>query len=148
MFWQKAMLGSALMTSVLHAQSAGLTSLVQLRDRARPLLIFAPGPDDPQLVAQLHTLREHPAEVQDRQIVPVAIPYHSAGPSAAQLSPREAEAVRQRFRVKPEEFRVVLIGKDGDAKWRSGNPVSMEALNGKIDAMPMRKEEMRAKEGR
>ena len=132
----------------MRGQNAGPTTLAQWRDRARPLLIFAPAPDDARMLAQLHTLGEHAAEMADRDLVPIAVPYRDASSGVAQLGPQEAEVVRQRFHVRPEEFAVVLVGKDGGAKWRSGKPVSMEALNGKIDAMPMRKEEMRAKEGR
>ncbi len=151
MLGRKGIVGAGLMmmaSSTLGAQGTGLTTLAQLRDRARPLLIFAPGPEDPQLVAQLHLLRDHPAAVQDRDLVPVALPYRGAQASAARLSPEEAEEVRRRFHVKPGEFAVVLIGKDGGAKLRSGKPVSIEALNGKIDAMPMRKDEMRSKGSR
>ena len=53
-------------TLSIHAQQVALVTLPQLKDRFRPLLVFAPRPDDPQLEIQLRTLEEHAAEAQDR----------------------------------------------------------------------------------
>ncbi len=121
-----------------------MTTLQRLRDHARPLLIFAPRPDDPQLEIQLRTLKEHAAEAHDRQLVPVAIPYNNPSPTAVQLSPEDATEARRRFHVDPARFTVILIGKDGGAKLRSTKPLSMHKLNDTIDAMPMRQQEMRS----
>lgn len=131
------------LAGVGSAQVSGLTTLQQLRDRARPLLIFAPKPDDPQLEIQLRTLREHEAEASERQLVPVAVPYNSPSPTRAQLGPQEALEVRRRFHIAPEQFAVILIGKDGGAKLRSTKPFTMQKLVDTIDAMPMRQDEMR-----
>ena len=43
-------------------------------------------------------------------------------------------------------FIVVLTGKDGGEKYRSDQPVSLQKLYALIDAMPMRKEEMKKAE--
>jgi len=135
-------------TSGLAAQVSGLTTLDSLRDRARPLLIFAPKPDDPRLEIQLRTLKEHAAETQERDLVPIALPFHTPSPTDAVLAPGAAEAARRRFHVAPGDFAVILIGKDGGAKLRSDKPFSMEKLNETIDAMPMRQDEMKNKPGR
>ena len=127
------------------AQTTGMTSLQSLRDNSRALLVFAPQPNNPQLEIQLRTLREHEAEAHERDLVAIALPYNNPGPSAAQLSPDEAEAVRRRFHVAPADFVVILLGKDGGAKLRSSKPLTMEKLNETIDAMPMRQDEMRGK---
>ena len=42
-----------------------------------------------------------------------------------------------------ENFTVILIGKDGGEKYRSDQPLSLKKLYALIDAMPMRREEMR-----
>ncbi len=86
--------------------------------------------------------------MRDRDIVPIALPYNNPAPTAAQLTPTEAETVRRRFGVQPGDFTVVLIGKDGGAKLRSRKPLSMEKLKETIDAMPMRQDEMKAKAAR
>ena len=129
------------------AQVTGLTTLDSLRDRARPLLIFAPKPDDPQLAIQLRTLDQHAAEVRDRDLVPIALPYNNPSPTAALLSPADSEAARRRFHVAPGDFTVILLGKDGGSKLRSSKPLSMERLNETIDAMPMRQDEVRSRHG-
>ncbi len=129
----------------MDAQQTGLTTLSAQRDQTRPLLIFGPTPGDPQLEIQLRILAEHAAEAQERQIVAIALPYNNPSPSALQLSGSDAEAARRRFHVAPGEFTVILLGKDGGAKLRSGKPIPMAKLEETIDAMPMRKEEMKAK---
>jgi hypothetical protein len=129
------------------AQVTGLTRLKDLKDRARPLLIFAPKPDDPQLQIQVRTLNEHAAETHDRDLVPIALPYNNPSPTPAQLTPTDAEAARRHFHVNPGDFAVILIGKDGGSKLRSDKPLTMEKLNETIDAMPMRQDEMKSKQG-
>ena len=141
------LVAALLMPSGLPAQQAGLTTLKNLRDHARPLLIFAPRPNDPQLELQIRTLQEHAAEAHDRDLVPVALPYSNPSPTEMQLSPEEALATRREFHVAPSDFVVILVGKDGGAKLRSTKPLTMEKLNDIIDAMPMRRDEMRAKPG-
>ena len=138
----------ALAAPAAAQQVNGMTSLDSLRDRARPLLIFAAKQDDPQLEIQIRTLTEHAAEATERDLVPIALPYHNPSPTAAQLSPTDAEAARRQFHVAPGDFTVILLGKDGGAKLRSNKPFSMEKLNQVIDSMPMRQDEIKGKRGR
>jgi len=56
----------------------------------------------------------------------------------------EAKSLRLRFGIKTADpFTVVLVGKDGGAKLRSNSPIGARELADIIDAMPMRREEMR-----
>ena len=55
----------------------------------------------------------------------------------------EASEARATYGVKTGQFVVVLVGRDGGEKFRSGEPVLAEELFEKIDAMPMRRREMR-----
>ena len=59
----------------------------------------------------------------------------------------DARALRTRFRVRPESFAVVLVGKDGTAKDRWAEPVPMGEVFRLIDGMPMRQREMRGAGG-
>ena len=124
----------------VSAQDTGLVSLDSLRDSARPLLIFAPKPDDPQLEIQLRTLNEHAPAMREREVVPIAIPYRTPSPTPAGLNNADGEAARRRFHVAPGQFAVILLGKDGGEKLRSDKPLSMTKLNSTVDAMPMRQE--------
>jgi hypothetical protein len=45
------------------------------------------------------------------------------------------------------DFRATLIGKDGGVKARWDAPVTLNALYAVIDVMPMRRREMRARDG-
>ena len=128
--------------SAMAQQPRGFVTLQQLRDTTRPLLIFAPKPDDPQLEIQLRTLQQHASEAADRQIVPLAITSEGPSPTDAHLSNADGDAARRRFHVTPGEFTVILIGKDGGEKLRSKKPFNMDKLNRTIDAMPMRRAEM------
>ena len=129
----------------LRAQQIALVTLSQLKDQFRPLLIFAPRPDDPRLEIQMRTLQEHSPETQDRDLAVIALPYGSPSPSRLQLTPAEAEAARRRFGIAPGDFAVILLGKDGGEKLRSGKSLAMSRIEETIDAMPMRQNEIRAK---
>ena len=129
----------------LHAQQIATVTLSQLRGQFRPVLIFAPRPNDPQLEIQVRTLQEHAAEAQDRDLAVIAVTYESPSPSRLQLTPRDGEAARRRYRIPPNDFAVILLGKDGGEKLRSGKPLSINTITATIDAMPMRQEEKRAK---
>ncbi len=118
------------------------TTLAALRDRFRPLLIFAASPDDPGLRAQLTRLHDHAPGLAERDVLVIAIPYNNPSLTEIALTVAEGEAARRRFKVAPNEFTVLLIGKDGDEKLRSQKPVSLQKLRETIDSMPMRKEEM------
>ncbi len=122
-------------------QGAGVTSLAAMRGRSRPLLVFAPKPNDAQLGIQLHILDEHAAEAHDRQLIPVVLPYHAPATTKVQFPDAEADALRRRFHIAPVDFVVILIGKDGGPKLRSTRPLSIAKLKEIIDAMPMRQEE-------
>ena len=54
-----------------------------------------------------------------------------------------ATAFRQRFGLPDRGFQVVLVGKDGGVKLRRDEPLAPRDLWSVIDAMPMRRREMR-----
>lgn len=125
--------------------SSATPGLDELRDRARPLLLFAPEAGDPALEAQLHILREGNTAARDRDLVPVALPLRGSCPTRTSFSSAEASALRLRFHVADAGFTALLLGKDGGEKLRSSQPLAMKTLKETIDAMPMRQDEMRAR---
>ena len=54
-----------------------------------------------------------------------------------------AAKLREHYRVDESTFTFILIGKDGSEKMRSNTVVTRNELYSIIDAMPMRREEMR-----
>ena len=51
--------------------------------------------------------------------------------------------LRRQFEIGPDDFAVLLVGKDGGIKLRSEHPVSPDELFPLIDSMPMRQQELR-----
>ena len=121
-----------------------LTTLAQLRDRSRPLLLFAAAPDDPSLLAQLTRLKNAAAGLRERDVLIIALPYKDPSPTEVSLSAADAQVARRLFHVAPEDFTAILLGKDGGEKYRSKKPISFEKLKSTIDAMPMRQDEIKA----
>jgi hypothetical protein len=70
------------------------------------------------------------------------------------LSSASAERLRQQFGITPEEFAVILVGKDCTEKQRSQTPIDLAmlfrttlAVSAKQrDTMPMRQQEMRSRQ--
>jgi hypothetical protein len=50
--------------------------------------------------------------------------------------------IRSRFSADGKDFQVFPMGKDGNTAMSSDKPLSAEYLFGKVDAMPMRRDEM------
>jgi len=116
----------------------------------RPLLVFAPSETHDALAAQRDALRGHDAGFQDRDMLLVTVVAEGTSrlrtvPSedGAPLTAAAVQRLRERFDVPPDAVRVILVGKDGTAKRRDAEPVSVRALFDQIDAMPMRQREMR-----
>lgn len=62
--------------------------------------------------------------------------------------PRTKSPVCAALCILEERFAVVLIGKDGGEKYRSCTPISSRNIFDRIDAMPMRRSEIRWSEMR
>jgi hypothetical protein len=111
-------------------------SLSSLEWERRPLVIIAPGNDDPRLKKQLEAVEESKDEFDERDMVLVIV-----APEAG-LSTNERRAIRLTLEVEDGTFAVCLLGKDGSLKRRSSEPVPMKEIFEQIDRMPMRRSEM------
>jgi hypothetical protein len=128
----------------LHAQHK--VTLDAMRDRNRPVLVFAPS-ESPQVTEQLRILTRAADDLHERDVlvVPILLKPSSSNNSNT-LSPEDQTAARRRFHIHPNDFTVILLGKDGTEKLRSHHPISLETLRSTIDAMPMRQDEMRSQQ--
>jgi len=139
-----------LMRSIIVLAAACLASMSQPAFAAsdyhwkyRPLLVFAGADNSAALAEQRRSVDQSRAGFIERDIVVVWIVGHSA---AAELGPAvqsSAADLRKRYGVAPEDFRVVLVGKDGGVKLTSTEPLTAGRIFGTVDAMPMRRDEMR-----
>ena len=125
-------------------RDASVVDLAAMRDKFRPVILFYPesaGQTEGAAVRrQRDLLRGHEAELKDRDVIVAFVPVAGDGD---QPSNRHLRGLRREFQVAEHEFTVVLVGKDGGEKFRSHAPVTIEKLNALIDAMPMRRQEVR-----
>lgn len=97
--------------------------------RNRPVLLFAPSPDDPDYVEQCAALHAATEGLLERDVVVLS-----------DTDPGGGGGLRLLFGV--QGFEVLLVGKDGGVKLRSRQPIAAEAPFAEIDAMPMRRREL------
>ncbi len=112
--------------------------LAAYKDKNRVLLVFAPTDKDPSYVEQGKLWQAEKAGFDERQLVVVPV-LADAKKSAGDVP----AAVEKRYGVDPKAFSVVLLGKDGHEAFRASKPVKASSLYEVIDAMPMRKVEMK-----
>ena len=105
--------------------------LAAYRWKARLLVLFAPSAADPRLGAQRALVAEARAGLTERDLV------------VLEALGVEGAALRRRFGLPADAFRAVLVGKDGEAKIVAAEPIPSRSLFSTIDAMPMRRDEMR-----
>lgn len=124
-----------------------------MQDHYRPLLVFA-GSNDPRVETQWATLVAAGTEVRERDMAVVLMTrsltkmHDGYRPPQATFSATEEKLLRAKFEIKPNEFVVILVGKDGGEKSRWSQPVSWPVLRTLIDGMPMRQQEIRERQSR
>jgi hypothetical protein len=107
--------------------------LAEHRWRSRVVVIFGAGPEDPRVAQQRRIIATMGAGARERNLALIEL----LGSTPV------TSAMRARLRVPEGGFHAVLVGKDGDPKLSSFEPISASELTRTIDAMPMRKQEMR-----
>lgn len=124
-----ATLLGAVMLSAGAASAASPDPLLPYRWKQRVVLVLA-APDDPALAGQRRLFAPAARDFAEREMVV--------------LEPSEAEAtlLRRRYRTAARGFVLVLVGKDGEGKYRAVATVAPETLIAQVDAMPMRQDEM------
>ena len=115
-----------------------LAPLDSLLPKHRLLVVFSPSASDPRLVRQERAIRGETRAMRERDLVKIVVLPHAASPEG--LDPI---ALRRRYHVRADDFRVLLIGKDGGVKRTSAVPVAMRGIFAQIDTMPMRREEVK-----
>lgn len=129
-------------SNTMLAQSK--STMEKYRWKNRILLIFSPSEKNETYTKQLLSLVEGEKGLVERDIVIFKI-FDKIGiaPENEQLTKIICEQLRREFGIKKEQFCVILIGKDGGEKYRKSIMLSNENLFTIIDAMPMRRTEMK-----
>ena len=130
-----------LLTGAAMSQPLQSADLSPYRWQNRLLLLFAPSPEDRAYGEQMRLLENETAALEDRDL----LVFHLFGDSGGleDTSPEVAANLRERYDVAEDAFTVILVGKDGGEKERYRAPVAPETFYSAIDAMPMRRREMR-----
>lgn len=117
--------------------AAGPQGLASYRGRRRVVLVFA-SPSDPRLAEQRRALARLGAGGDERDVALVVV-------AGARVTPPVGRAVdlRRRFDAADTAFVALLIGKDGGVKLRRTGVLDAGLLVKTIDAMPMRRAEVR-----
>ncbi len=110
--------------------------------KARVLVVSAPSPGDAQLLAQDAALDAEPDGQAERELSVIRIVGTQADGGV------DAQALRERLSMPPDRFEVALVGKDGGVAHRQAHALPLAEVFARIDAMPMRRAEIRKHESR
>lgn len=114
----------------------------------RLILVFNDLDSEVQAQMQLDKFTGQTPELQDRDLLIFRIDDSQVSDGLdSKVTDIEAASLRKSFNIDIEEFVVLLIGKDGGVKLRSEEVVSSQELFALIDGMPMRRSEIRRKNG-
>ncbi len=124
-----------------------MNSLADYSDRRQIIVFSTPASESGKLVQRsVDTLRcqlmERDTDVRFVDIT--ELPDGRARTTDVQGVPAELARLRSDQQM---EFEVVLIGKDGGVKARTSDPEALKDFLTLIDSMPMRRAEMRSREG-
>lgn len=112
----------------------------------RVLIIFTPSALHPKYEKQLQELKKVQEGLIDRDLF--IIKNYKGNTIFADerlLTKAENHHLRKHFNLSPKTFTVILVGKDGTKKLKTNKILTSKKLFAVIDAMPMRREEMKAK---
>ena len=125
----------------LWAQDA--TSVMQaFAWKQRVLLLFTADSKNSRYLEQNNILANVPDALAERDMVIVRALANSPLVIDNVPQPIASQAFYEYYNVEPDQFRVILIGKDSTIKLKQDRPVSAGTLFELIDAMPMRQYEM------
>ena len=109
----------------------------------RILFVFSPTQTNPHLLDQRSGISKNRPGFDDRHLLVFEIVNNNVllrlGESAVN---HNASVLRSEFSVKKDQFRSLLIGKDGTIKYNRSIPVDPCYLFSLIDSMPMRRQEI------
>jgi hypothetical protein len=126
--------------SSFYAQSQELSSR-QWKNRV--LLVLSENPNDPMVKQQVSLFSKDAEEMKERKLLLLQVfPefYLMGGDSAIR---RTSAEVYFDYKSAKKSFELVLIGLDGDEKMRRAELIRPQDLYAIIDAMPMRRYEMK-----
>lgn len=136
----------------LHAQAklsckVQPATLAEAQNCWRPLLVFSPTDNDPNLLRQEHILDQDADDMMDRFVL-----FTPITPNGSRINPpldapwtilpqAQMDEVRRQFHIPVSEFTILLLDEDGAIMFRTHAPVDPFHLNHIIDRTPLRQRE-------
>ena len=108
----------------------------------RVLLVFVPDEQNAGYQRQQVILQAIEGGLNERDMTVIRAFADDSVAIDEQVHAQSGASFYQRFAVNSDEFRVILVGKDGTVKLDRDGAVSAEDLFALIDSMPMRRYEM------
>jgi sugar diacid utilization regulator len=108
----------------------------------RVLLVFVPDEQNAGYQRQQAILQAINEDLNERDMTVIRAFADDRVAIDEQIHAQSGASFYQRFAVNSDEFRVILVGKDGTVKLDRDGAVSAEDLFALIDSMPMRRYEM------
>jgi hypothetical protein len=115
-------------------------ALEDLQWEHRVLLLF---PRPRQIGQLLYVLNRQRAELEDRDVAWFVISSATLSNRAYRFDPSYERALIGRYTDGTDRLQTVLIGKDGGDKLRQAGDLVLQEIYASIDAMPMRRQEVR-----
>jgi len=128
------------------AQGGSSMDLDVYRWKHRLLMVFSPSPEDLNYQSFRKEMEGGGKGLRERDFVVFEV--LEKGPSRLGDSPMKkeaADALRRKFAIRPGQFCILLVGKDGEEKRRWESTVGLEVIFSVVDSMPMRQREMKEK---
>jgi hypothetical protein len=109
---------------------AAEVTLADLLYVARPVIVFADSPNQPQFRQQMRLFEADMSAFDLRDVIVIV-----------DTDPAARSAIRQELR--PRGFNLILIDKDGRVNLRKPEPWDVREISRQIDKMPLRQQEIR-----
>lgn len=129
--------------TALVASNMPAEAISAYRWKKRALVVFAESRKTEKLGKQRRIVEAHLEDLAQRDLVVVYVVGDDVSATLGPPPGLSASTLRRKYGIKDGEFRAVLVGKDGSVKRTAASPLTAETLAGTIDAMPMRRDEVR-----
>lgn len=133
------MLSSVILLQIQTSPSETLEEkLSRYQWQKRVILVIASTEQDANFIEQKKRLESRKSGTEERDLEILYIAMNN-------INKTDGIFLRKSFAIDIQNFCTILIGKDGGEKRRSNEPIQVEELFETIDAMPMRRQEIRSK---
>ncbi len=130
--------------ALTQAEDSAAPTLEEARWTHRLIAVVAADPDDPRVKAVRDAFRARADEVSDRKLRLVTVLGDPEDGMQVAGVDAPANALVDAWSITPgTAFQAVLVGLDGGVKAKTPDAVDLDAWFARIDAMPMRMEELR-----